>query len=329
MDTLLFTAVLLALAFDFVNGFHDTANAVATSLATGALNPRTAILLAVAMNFLGALTFTGVAGTVAGGVINPAGPAGDLNIIMAALMAATVWNLLTWFFGLPGSSSHALIGALAGAACLAAGPQGISGRGFGIILQALFFSPPLAFAAGFTVSGVLRLSRPGYRTSRSTRRLLALQRLAAAGQAFAHGTNDAQKTMGVITLALVTAGRQATFDVPLWVRLASALALALGTSLGGWRIIKTVGTGITRLTPRTGFAADLASVLVILGATACRLPVSTTHVVSSSITGVGAGGGRGLVRWATVSRIVLAWLLTLPASAALGALFYRLLAGPV
>lgn len=322
--TLLLAVVILALTFDFVNGFHDTANAVATSLATGALKPRPAVLLAASMNFLGAFTFTGVAGTMAGSIVDPAGPAGNLNIVLAALLAATAWNLATWFFGLPSSSSHALVGALAGAACLAAGPQAINSRGFTIILQALFFSPPLAFVAGFAVIGTLRLSGRGNRSLRNTRRFLALQRLAATGQAFAHGTNDAQKTMGVITLALVAAGRQATFDVPLWVKLASALALALGTSLGGWRIIKTVGTGITRLNPRSGFAADLASVLVILGATMCRLPVSTTQVVSSSITGVGAGGGRGLVRWSTVSRIVFAWLITLPAAAVLGALFYLL-----
>ena len=319
----LIIVVLLALGFDFVNGFHDTANAVATCLATGALAPRPAVCLAAAMNFLGALTFTGVAGTIAEGIVSAKALGGDLHIIATALAAATVWNLLTWALGLPSSSSHALIGALSGAALAAVGPEAVNTDGFADILRALLLSPLLAGCAGFIVTGVMRLLFPAHHGGRQRRRFQALQRAVAAGQAFAHGTNDAQKTMGVITLALMAAGHQSAPSVPLWVRVASALALALGTSLGGWRIIKTVGTGITRLTPLTGLGADLASTLVILGATFCRLPVSTTHVISSSITGAGTSDGPGAVRWPTVAAIISAWLLTLPAAAALGAFFYR------
>lgn len=318
----LLSIIFLALAFDFINGFHDTANAVATSLATGALTPRSAIILAAGMNLLGALTFTGVALTIAGGIIDTTKLLHNPKAIAAALLAAVTWNLFTWYCGLPSSSSHALVGALTGATLAATGLSGINPTGLTTIFQALVFSPPLALMAGFLVMMAVvllikPLSKPEIR-----RRFKQLQRLAAALQAFSHGTNDAQKTIGIITLAMVLTGYQDTFTVPVWVKLLSAVALALGTSCGGWRIIHTVGTGITRLDPPADFAADLGSALVIFGATLSGLPVSTTHVISSSITGVGLTRGPGAVRWFIVTKILLAWLFTLPAAASLGALFY-------
>ncbi|MBE3588121.1 MAG: inorganic phosphate transporter [Thermoanaerobacteraceae bacterium] len=317
--------ILLALAFDFINGFHDTANAIATSLATGALAPRTAVILAAGMNLLGAFTFTGVALTIAEGIITPYALPQNPRAVTAALLAAVCWNLLTWYRGLPSSSSHALVGALAGATLAACGPAGVNTGGLCNILQSLILSPPLALLAGFTTMLIITLYVRLCRLQGGLyNRFRQLQRLGAALQAFSHGTNDAQKTMGIITLALVLAGNQETFTVPLWVKICSALALALGTACGGWRIIRTVGRGITPLDPPAGFAADLGSGAVILGATLWGLPVSTTHVISSSITGVGLTRGKGAVHWSTVGKILLAWLFTLPASAALGAAFYFL-----
>jgi PiT family inorganic phosphate transporter len=318
----LLPVICLAVAFDFINGFHDTANAVATSLATGALAPRPAIFLATTMNFAGALTFTGVAMTIAGDIVDTAVLFQYPRAIQAALLAAILWNLFTWAGGLPSSSSHALVGALTGATLAAAGAPGVNLAGMTTILQALILSPPLALVAGFTVMllvSYLTGSRAGPCRDHRFRRW---QRLAAAFQAFSHGTNDAQKTMGVITLALVLTGYQDNFVVPLWVKVLSAAALALGTSCGGWRIIRTLGRGITHLNPPAGFAADMGSALVIFTATLWGLPVSTTHVVSSSITGAGLARGAGNVSWPTVARIILAWTFTLPATIALGALLY-------
>ncbi|AEG14100.1 phosphate transporter [Desulfofundulus kuznetsovii DSM 6115] len=324
MCEVLILIICLALAFDFINGFHDTANAVATSLATGALTNRLAILLATAMNFLGALTFTGVALTIAEGIVDTAVLFNNPKTILAALLAAIVWNLFTWFGGLPSSSSHALVGALTGATLAATGLMGVNLAGLTTIFQALVLSPPLAVTAGFTVMSIVFSLTRGRTGPRLSRRFKHWQRLAAALQAFSHGTNDAQKTMGVITLALVLTGYQESFVVPLWVKVLSALALALGTSCGGWRIIRTVGRGITHLDPPAGFAADMGSALVIFTATLLGLPVSTTHVISSSITGVGLTRGTKAVSWPTVARILLAWVFTLPATTALGALFYFL-----
>ncbi|MGB9803521.1 anion permease [Desulfofundulus sp.] len=324
MCEVLVPVIFLALAFDFINGFHDTANAVATSLATGALTSRSAILLATTMNFLGALTFTGVALTMAGGIVDTATLSNNPKTITAALLAAVVWNLLTWLGGLPSSSSHALVGALTGAALAAAGLKGVNLPGLVTIFQALVLSPLLAVTTGFTVMAVLLLLTGGQTNPRLSRCFRYWQRVAAALQAFSHGTNDAQKTMGVITLTLVLTGYQESLVVPLWAKVLSALSLALGTSCGGWRIIHTVGEGITRLDPPAGFAADTGSALVIFTATLLGLPVSTTHVISSSITGVGLTRGAKAVSWSTIGRILLAWVLTLPVTAVLGALFYIL-----
>lgn len=317
--------VVLALVFDFINGFHDTANAVATAIATGALAPRQAVLIAAVMNFLGALVFTGVAQNIAGNLLHPLNPEQGLKVIMAALVSASAWNLATWRFGLPSSSSHALIGSLAGAAYTAAGNQGIDYDGFTGAFLALVISPPLAFLTGFCVMNIFYVLFHWQILSRSNRRFPLLQRIAAAFQAFGHGSNDAQKTMGIITLALIIAGRQESLQVPLWVKTASAVTIALGTSAGGWRIIRTVATGITKLAPASGFAADLSSALTIFSATVLHLPVSTTHVISSAITGVGAAGGRHTVKWPTVARMLAAWMLTLPLTTVLGSFCYLLL----
>lgn len=328
-ENIIFTLSLiiaLALLFDFINGFHDTANAVATSIATGALSPRTAIILATALNFSGALSFTGVAENIAGNLIPPCTGAGTgLQIITAALISAIIWNLTTWYYGLPSSSSHALFGSLGGAAFVATGGRGINPEGFQNALAALLISPPLAFLAGFWVMTLFHLLFFFQLLPRANRPFLFGQRIAAAFQAFSHGSNDAQKTMGVITLALVMAGVQDSLQVPLWVKSASAGVIALGTAAGGWRIIQTVATGITRLAPANGLAADLSSALTIFPATLLHLPVSTTHVISSAIIGVGASSGRRAVKWSTVARMLLAWTFTLPATVFLGTLVYFLI----
>lgn len=320
--------VLLALSFDFVNGFHDTANAIATSISTGALTPRSGIILASVMNLLGALSFTGVAETVGGRIINPLMLENGLMVVMSALLAAIAWNLITWHFGLPSSSSHALIGSLTGAALMSAGFSAVNLKGYTEILKALFFSPLAAFTAGLLLMyfiKVLILSRSLHKPDSQFRRL---QVAAAAFQAFAHGTNDAQKTMGIIMLTLIMGGFLDSHRIPLWVKLSSATAIALGTSMGGWKIIKTVGSKITRVAPANGFASDLSSALIIITATIFKLPVSTTHVISSSIMGAGTAVSASAVNWGTAKKIILAWLVTLPASAVLAALSFMLLARP-
>ncbi|WP_027716981.1 inorganic phosphate transporter [Desulfovirgula thermocuniculi] len=321
---LIVLVVILALSFDFINGFHDTANAIATSISTKALHPRTAIVLASVMNFAGAMTFTGVAKTIGGKIANPMTLENGLVIVAAALVAAIAWNLITWYYGIPSSSSHALIGSLTGAVLVAAGFSAVNFKGFLTIIKSLIFSPLVAFAAGFTimtlVNNIFHYAVP----HRINRRFRLLQVLTASFQAFSHGTNDAQKTMGIITFALVAGGFQDTLHVPFWVKLVAALAMAAGTSVGGWRIIKTVGTRIIKLEPGSGVSADLGSVAVILGATLLALPVSTTHVISSSIMGVGAARRFSMVKWGTAQKMVLAWLITLPVSALLAGVCYGL-----
>lgn len=321
---LMVLVVILGVTFDFSNGFHDTSNVIATSLATRALSPVNAIILSCTMNFIGALAFTGVAQTIGGKVTDPFKLPNGIDVILAALLAAFTWNLITWYLGLPSSSSHALIGALAGAVIADSGFAAINFKGFSSILEALVMSPGLAFLTGLVIMNAIKvccqkaLPRPANRVFRT------LQIFSAAFQSFSHGTNDAQKTMGVITLALVSGGYLHAVVVPFWVKLLAATAMGAGTSTGGWRIIKTVGTKIIRLEPTTGFSADLSSSVVILGATLCRLPVSSTHVISSSILGVGMARRSSMVMWGTVTRIVSGWLVTLPVAAVLAGLFYWL-----
>jgi PiT family inorganic phosphate transporter len=327
MDMLVLVGIVifLALAFDFINGFHDTANAIATSVSTRALSPRMAIIIASVMNFTGAMLFTGVAKKIGSGIADPAKLDNGVEVVIAALLAAIAWNLVTWWFGIPSSSSHALVGSLAGAVISAEGFRELNASGFIDILKALIFSPLIAFAGGFIVMWVLKRifakSSPhqinkGFRTG---------QVLTAAFQAFTHGTNDAQKAMGIMTFALVAAGLQDNLEVPLWVKVSAATAMALGTSVGGWKIIKTMGTKIFKIEPINGFAADITSASVILTATLTHLPVSTTHVITSSILGVGSAKRFSAVKWGLAGRIIMSWIITIPITMILAAIFYRII----
>ncbi|HEU5138721.1 MAG TPA: inorganic phosphate transporter [Bacillales bacterium] len=317
--------VLLAWTFDFSNGFHDTANAVATAISTGALRPRIAILLAASMNFIGALTFTGVAKTITEGIVDPFSLQYGMFIVLAALIAAISWNLITWYFGIPSSSSHAIIGSIAGAAIAAGGIAVLNYDGFLIILVALLVSPFLVFLTGFIIMAINRVIFRNFPLSKTSKGFRIFQIFTAAAQSFAHGTNDAQKAMGIITLALISAGFHSTTDIPMWVRISAALAMGLGTSIGGWRIIKTVGGGIMKIRPVNGASADLSSALVIFGFTKLGLPVSSTHVIASSIMGVGASQRLKGVKWGAARRIVLTWIITLPITAVLAGLVFEAL----
>lgn len=322
---LVVVVVILALIFDFINGFHDTANAIAASVSTRALRPRTAVILAAVLNFVGALTFTGVAQTVGKDIANPFEMRDGLWIIAAAMISGIIWNLFTWYYGIPSSSSHALIGSVSGAVLSAHGWQAIRWHGFGRIIEWLILSPLMALALGFLMMTTLLWLVRNVAPAKVTRWFRSVQVLSASFQAFMHGTNDAQKTMGVITFALISAGYLHTTDIPLWVKILAAISMGLGTSVGGWRIIRTVGRRIIRMQPINGFAADLTSSLVLLWATLAKQPVSTTHVIASAVMGVGAAKGATKVKWDAAARIVSAWLVTLPVSALLAAAVYQVL----
>ncbi|WP_424766977.1 anion permease [Paenibacillus sp. sgz302251] len=322
---ILWIVVFLALSFDFINGFHDTANAIATSVSTRALKPRVAIVLAAVMNFVGAITFTGVAKTIGSGVANPADLEHGVEIVIAALISAIVWNLITWWFGIPSSSSHALIGSLAGAVIGGAGMGAINSGGLMDIVKALLISPLIAFAAGFILMWILKIIFAKSSPHQVNKGFRFGQILTAAFQSFSHGTNDAQKAMGIIVFALVAAGIQDNMDVPLWVKLSAAIAMALGTSVGGWKIIKTMGTKIFKIEPINGFAADMGSAMVILTATMIHLPVSTTHVITSSILGVGSAKRFSAVKWGVAGRILIAWVITIPVTVLMAMVTYWLI----
>lgn len=314
--------VFLALAFDFINGFHDTANSIATSVSTKALSPRFAVFYAAVLNFAGALCFTGVAKSIGEKIANPAKIEHGIEIVIATLLAAIVWNLLTWYYGIPSSSSHALIGSLTGAVIAAAGMHGVNWTGFITILQALIFSPILAFGVGYIVMTILKLTIRNLSPHRINRWFRFFQIFSAGAQAFSHGGNDAQKSMGIIVFALVAGNFQSSVEVPLWVKIAAAISMGLGTSVGGWRIIKTVGSKIIKMEPVNGFASDLTSSVVIQTATALTLPVSTTHVVSSAVMGTGAAKRFRAVQWDVAGRIVLTWIITIPICGLLAGLLY-------
>jgi PiT family inorganic phosphate transporter len=317
--------VLAALAFDLINGFHDTANAIATSVSTKALKPKHAIILAAVMNFVGAISFTGVAKTITKDIVDPFSvPHGEI-VILAALLAAIFWNLLTWYYGIPSSSSHALIGSVAGAAIASAGFAAIEYGGFTKILIGLIASPFLAFAVGYTLYTLFKIFLKNLNLAATNRRFRMIQVGTAALQSYTHGTNDAQKSMGIITMALIANGFQSNDEVQLWVQVSCAIAMAIGTSIGGWKIIKTVGGKIMKIKPVNGVAADLGSVIVIFGATFIHLPVSTTHVISSSILGVGTAHRVKGVKWDTAQRMIITWIITLPISAVIAALTFYIL----
>jgi inorganic phosphate transporter, PiT family len=324
--TWILLAVLgLAVAFDYINGFHDTANAIATSVSTRALKPSWAIGMSAVANFAGALlTGTAVAKTIGAGLIAP--QAEGQVVVAAALVGAIFWNLFTWRLGIPSSSSHALIGGLLGAAAAAAGfgawnIVGVRDK----VLIPLVSSPVIGFLLGLTlmviIFNVFRRAHPKTMNDRFRR----LQVLSAAYMAFSHGSNDAQKTMGVMTFALVTAGVLDEFKVPLWVIVLAASAISLGTAAGGWRIIRTMGTRVVKLDPVHGFAAETTAATIIFGASQLGMPVSTTHVISSAIMGTGASDRFNAVRWGVARNIGVAWVLTIPASAMVAALAYVVL----
>ena len=314
----LIAVVVLAVVFDYINGFHDTANAIATSVATKALRPQHAILMAALFNFFGAFAGTAVAKTIGKSLVDEATT--TQTIVAAALVGAIVWNLVTWKWGIPSSSSHALIGGLIGATLIAAGPQALLVDGIvGKVVVPLVSSPLAGFAIGFALMVLLYWIFRGFDRKPLGRVFKVLQVFSAGYMAFAHGSNDAQKTMGIITLALFAAGVIPTVDVPICVILLAATAISLGTAVGGWRIMKTMGQRVVELEPIHGFAAETTAATVLLVTANLGMPVSTTHVISSAIMGVGSSRGTRAVRWTVARRIVSAWVITIPIAAAIGA----------
>jgi inorganic phosphate transporter, PiT family len=320
VELTLVAVVVVALFFDFTNGFHDTANSIATSVSTRALSPRLAVLTAAVLNFAGAFVSIKVAATVAKGIVDP--EAITLKIVLGGLVGAITWNLITWYLGLPSSSSHALIGGMIGSASAAEGFDVVKWRGlYEKVLIPSLLAPFLGVLSAAAIMVVLlwiiRRRSPGV-VNRVFRRL---QLVSGGFVAFTHGTNDAQKTMGIIALALVASGHldAEKFDVPLWVILCAALAMGAGTYAGGWRIIKTLGQRVAKLDPPQGFAAQTACASILWATAHYGFPVSTTHVISGSVLGAGATRRFSAVRWGVAGNIVLAWLMTLPCAAAVGA----------
>lgn len=311
--------LVLILAAEFVNGFHDAPNAIATVVSTRVLTPQQAVGMAAVLNFAGVLaTGTAVAATVGKGIIDP--KVIDLATVAAAMVAIVTWNLFTWRLGLPSSSTHALVAGLTGAGLVAAGPSALLGSGWEKVLLGLLFSTVVGFGVGVllmvSIFWILRRANP--LTTRKT--FGKLQIVSSAVMAFSHGSNDGQKFMGILTLALLLDGAISSFAVPWYVMLLCGVTMAAGTMFGGWRILKTMGFKLTRLEPVQGFAAETAASATILAASHFGIPTSTTHTISTSIMGVGASGRFSAVRWGVTRRIVLAWILTFPACAILGAL---------
>ncbi len=324
----------LALVFDYINGFHDTANAIATSVATRALRPRVAVAMAASFNFIGAFFGTAVAKTIGSGLVDDATT--TQAVVAAALIGAIAWNLLTWWWGLPSSSSHALIGGLIGATVIAAGTGALKIDGIvNKVLIPMVSSPIIGFSLAFVFMLSLywifrnQLRKPMARIFRR------LQVLSAGYMAFSHGTNDAQKTMGIITLSLVAAGgiengwvtldANGQANIPTWVIIAAASAISLGTAVGGWRIMRTMGHRVVELEPVHGFAAETTAATVLLGTAQLGMPVSTTHVISSSIMGVGSSKGPRGVRWGVARSILIAWIVTIPATATTAAVAWLII----
>jgi PiT family inorganic phosphate transporter len=351
---LLIMVVVLTLVFDYVNGFHDTANAIATVVSTNVLPPRTAVILAALFNFIGAFLGTGVAKTIGGDIADPA--AITQTVVLSALVGAITWNLITWYFGIPSSSSHALVGGIVGAVLTHRVMD--ESKGFGEtlaalmgskgvvkVLKGLVLSPLAGFVVGFIIMVALLWIVRRWSPTFVSKLFRRLQLVSASLMALSHGSNDAQKAMGIVTMALVayyahhresTPGwlDLATWDqkkelvVPIWVIVACASAMAAGTAAGGWRIMKTMGHKIIKLRPINGFAAETAGAAIILAASHLHAPVSTTHVISSSIMGVGSTNGVSAVRWGIAGNIVVAWILTIPISALVAAICYVVMRVP-
>ena len=315
---MLIVVIALSIVFDFINGFHDTANSIATSVSTRVLTPRAATLMSAGLNFLGALVSAKVAETIASGIVNEVLPA---FVIAASLCGAIVWDLLTWYIALPSSSSHALIGSLVGAAAVQTGSlKSINWMNIlDKVVIPLFTSPLIGVFIGFFVMKLIFFVLRNAKQQAVNHWFSKLQIASAALMAYSHGSNDAQKTMGIIAMTLVSAGIIGPQDgIPLWVKIVCAAAMALGTSLGGWRIIKTVGMNMIKLQPVEGFAAETSAAAVIQIMTAIGAPVSTTHVISSAIMGVGSAKRFSAVNWSTAKSIVIAWFVTFPVTIALG-----------
>jgi len=324
MTPILLAAIALALAFDFLNGVHDSSNIVATMISSRAFSPRVALGTTAVAEFLGPLIFgVAVATTIGSEIVDPWTI--SVPIILAALLSAILWDLLTWFLGFPSSSSHALVGGVLGAVVVGAGWREIHLAGLEKVLIALFASPIVGFVVGFLLLKLI-LALSWSATPRINTVFKRTQILTGIALALSHGTNDSQKTMGIITLALVTSGYLKTFAVPLWVILLCATMIASGTAVGGWRLIRTLGGKIFKIRPVDGFTAQLASAAVIIGASLVGGPVSTTQVVSSAIMGTGTAQRASKVRWGVAQEIAVAWLLTIPASALAAAGIYWILA---
>jgi len=329
MDGMILVAFLIfvALAFDFMNGFHDAANSVATVVSTRVLSPRQAVVWAAFFNFVAAFGFgVQVANTVGKGIVEPQFV--TPTVIFAGLVAATAWDIITWYFGLPTSSSHALIAGFAGAALASAGPRAVITSGLTRILVFIFISPAIGLMLGVILTTVVLALARNANPARIDSLFRRLQLLSAAFYSLGHGTNDAQKTMGIIAVLLFSSGYLGeTFYVPMWVILTCHAAIAMGTMFGGWRIVKTMGMKITKLQPYGGFCAETAGALTLLGAAAAGIPVSTTHTITGAIVGVGATRRLSAVRWGVARNVVWAWILTVPCTAAIAMATVWLLRG--
>lgn len=317
MPVSLIILIFLALVFDFLNGVHDSSNVVATMISSRAIPPRTALMMTAVANFLGPFIFgVAVAKTIGNDIVSAVHI--NLSVLIAACISAIIWNILTWVLGIPSSSSHAIIGGLVGAVIMAAGYQVIMMEGIIKVLVALFASPIIGFITGIIIANFVYLS--SWRASPKINVVFKrLQIITSIGLSLSHGTNDAQKTMGIITLGLVIAGFQSTFEVPFWVIVVCAAAIGLGTAVGGWQLIKTLGSKFYKIRPVHGFSSQATSAIVILTASLLGGPVSTTQVVSSSIMGVGAAERMSKVRWGVAGEIITAWVITIPATMLVGA----------
>lgn len=323
---LLILIIIVALVFDFTNGAHDCANAIATVVSTKVLSPRVAVTMAALLNLGGALLGTEVAKTLGSGIVHPDVVMGSHILVLAALVGAIAWNCITWYFGIPSSSSHALIGGLIGAAVAHAGFSSLNGASIlNKVLLPLIISPLAGFGAAFLLMWLIYWLCAKMQRRNVNRAFYRLQILSAGFMATSHGLNDAQKTMGVITLALLIFGQVDTVEVPLWVKLVCALAMAMGTAVGGWKIVKTMGHRIFKLEPVHGFAAETAAAMVITSASMMGAPISTTHTITASIFGVGATKRLSAVRWGVAGNLIVAWILTIPAAATVAWICFQLL----
>lgn len=316
--------IILAVTFDFLNGFHDASNVVATIISTKAVEPVYALVFAGVGNFVGPFLFgTKIAKTIGTNITDPS--LITSNVIICGLVGAIIWNIFTWYFGLPSSSSHAIIGGIFGSVLVAKGVDFIKWKGFGEIILVLITSPIIGLIFGFVIQKIFLSISYGFKPTQANKFYRFLQIPTSLALSLSHGTNDAQKSMGIITMTLISANFLNSFHVPFWVVFVCAFAMGLGTLLGGWRIIKTVGMGIYKLRPIHGFSSQFSAATVILGASLIGGPVSTTHIVSSSIMGVGTAERIKSVKWQTAMNIFQAWIFTIPASGCVAGLVYFIL----